>query len=113
MHISCLLQVCLNVNVFLFCSYALVRNAGTEVVHRSVREGLGRNVKKSDLLTREEEVRVLASEGAAVSHPRGLNSRMGYFFCRNFFIRGQNELRATNANQFELHVNGRGDEYLR
>ena len=113
MHISCLLQVCLNVNVFVFCSYALVRNAGTEVVHRSVREGLGRNVKKSDLLTREEEVRVLASEGAAVSHPHGLNSRMGYFFCRNFFIRGQNELRATNANQFELHVNGRGDEYLR
>jgi hypothetical protein len=99
-----------------FCfvsSYAIVRNVGTEVVHKSVREGLGQSVKKSDVLTREEEQVVLKSAGVHISHPRGLNSRMGYFFCRNFFIRGQNELGATNANQFQLHVNKRGDEYLR
>jgi hypothetical protein len=99
-----------------FCvvfSYSLVRNAGTEVLHRSVREGLGQSVKKFDILTQEEEQVVLRSVGADIFHPRGLNSRMGYFFCRNFFIRGQNELGATNANQFQLHVNKRGDEYLR
>ena len=83
------------------------------MVQRSVREGLGHSVKKSDLLTREEERIVLDSEGCSVTHPRGLNSRMGYFLCRNFFIRGQNELRWTNANQFQLHVNPRGDEFLR
>ena len=107
------MQLCLNVHFFLFYNYTLVRNARTEVVHRSVREGLGRTVKKSDLLTREEEMHVLASKGVAISYLHALNSRMGYFFCCNFFIRGQNELRATNANQFELHVNARGDEYLR
>jgi hypothetical protein len=95
------------------CKYALVRNAETEVVQRSVREGLGQSIKKSDLLTQEEERVVLASEGATISHPHGLNSQMGYFLCRNFFIRGQNELRWTNANQFQLHVNARGDEFLR
>jgi hypothetical protein len=90
-----------------------VRNAGIEVAHRFVREGLDQSVKKLDLLTREKEWIVLASEGAMITHPRSLNSRMGYFLCHNFFIRGQNELRWTNANQFELHVNERGDEYLR
>jgi hypothetical protein len=70
-------------------------------------------VKKSDVLTRNEEKLVVASKGASLSHPRGLNNRMGYFMYRNFFVRGQNELCATNANQFQLHVNARGDEYLR
>jgi hypothetical protein len=86
-----------------FChisNYALVRNVGTEVVHRSVRKGLGQNVKKSDILTLEEEQVVLKSPGADIFLPHNLNSRMGYFLCRNFFIHGQNELRATNANQF-------------
>jgi hypothetical protein len=82
----------------LFFRYALVRNAGTKVVHRSVQEGLGQVVKKYDVLTRSEEKLVLASEGASLSHLHGLNSRMGYFMCRNFFVHGQNELPATNAN---------------
>ena len=82
------------------CKYALVRNASTEVVQRSIREGLGHSVKKSNLLIHEEERVVLDSEGAMISHPRGLNSRMGYFLCKNFFIRGQNELQWMNANQF-------------
>jgi hypothetical protein len=70
-------------------------------------------VKKFEVLTQSKEKLVLVSEGASLSHPRGLNSRMGYFMCQNFFVRGQNELRATNANQFQLHVNAREDEYLR
>jgi hypothetical protein len=57
-----------------FCKYALVRNAGTQVVHRFVHEGLGQSVKKSDLLTREEEWIVLANEGSMITHPRGLNN---------------------------------------
>jgi hypothetical protein len=60
-----------------FCvvfSYSLVRNAGTEVLHRSVREGLGQSVKKSDVLMREEEQVVLKSVGANISHSHGLNN---------------------------------------
>jgi hypothetical protein len=56
---------------------------------------------------------MLASEGAALDHPRGLNNRFVYFCCRNFFIRGQNELRETSAHQFELHQNNDGEEFLR
>jgi hypothetical protein len=55
-------------------SYALVRNAGTVVVHRFVREGLGQSVKKSDVLMREEEQVVLKSVGANISHSHGLNN---------------------------------------
>ena len=56
---------------------------------RSFRNGLGQEVKKSDLLTIEEEQLLLSSDGASISHPRGLNSRFVYFCCRNFFIRDQ------------------------
>jgi hypothetical protein len=89
------------------------RNASTKVVHQSVWEGLGRIVKKSDVLIWKEEHVVLESNGADLSHPHDCNSYMGYFLCWNFFIRGQNELRVTNANRFELHLNGKGDKYLK
>ena len=95
------------------CRYALVRNAGTEAVQRFVHEGLGQSVKKSNLLTWKEERVVLDNEGAIISHPQDLNSQMGYFLCRNFFIRGQNELQWTNANQFQLLINSMDDEFLR
>jgi hypothetical protein len=97
----------------LCCRYALVRNAGTEAVYRSVRGGLGLVVKKSDVLTLKEEQQVLVSNRASISTVRSLNSRMGYFLCRNFFIRGQNELRSTIANQFQIHINQNGEEFLR
>jgi hypothetical protein len=36
------------------CRFAQVRNAGIESVQRSVKEGIGLEVKKSNVLTREE-----------------------------------------------------------
>jgi hypothetical protein len=68
--------------------YAPVRNAGTEAVQRSVRQGVGLKVKKSDVLTREEEKLMLKNDGASLDHPKGLNNRFVYFCCKNFFIRG-------------------------
>jgi hypothetical protein len=70
------------------CRDALVRNAGTEAVQQSVRQGVGLKVKKSDVLTREEEQLMLKSDGASLDHPKGLNNRFVYFCCKNFFIRG-------------------------
>ena len=90
-----------------------MRNACTEAVQRSVRGGLGSVIKKSDLITHEEEVLLLKSDGCALTNGRGCNNRMLYFLYRNMFIKGQNELRATNANQFALHSNSRGEEFLR
>jgi hypothetical protein len=92
--------------------YAQVRNAGTEAMQRFVKEGIGFKVKKSDVLTRKEEL-LIKSEGASLDHLKGLNQSFVYFCCRNFFIRGQNELRDTCAHQFELHVNDSGEEFLR
>ena len=71
----------------------LVQNAGTEVIERFVRGGLESVVKKNNLITREEEVFLLKSDGCALTHGRGCNNRMLYFLCCNTFIRGQNELR--------------------
>ena len=90
-----------------------MRNAGTESVQQSVRQGVGLTMKKSDVLTRKEEREMLDSDGASLHHPRGLNNRFVYFCCRNFFIRGQNELRETSAHQFELHENDDNEQYLR
>jgi hypothetical protein len=78
-----------------------------------VRVGLGSVVKKSDLITRKEEMLLLTSDSCSLRNGRGFNNRMVYFFCRNFFIRGQNELRATSANQFQLLSNLKEEEFLR
>ena len=87
--------------------------AGTLSVKRSFRQGLGGEVTKVDVITREEEQLLLASTGASLTHPKGLNNRFAYLLCRNLFIRGHNELRVTNTRQFELHVDEQGDEYER
>jgi hypothetical protein len=90
-----------------------VQNAGSESVQRLVREGFGHHVHKSNALTFQEEQLILALKFCSVEHPQGLNNWMVIFCLRNFFIRGQSELRATSPNQFEIGVNMRGDEYLR
>ena len=56
---------------------------------------------------------MLASIGASLIHPEGLNNRFAYLLCRNLFIRGHNELRETNTRQFELHVDEQGGKYVR
>jgi hypothetical protein len=89
-----------------------VRNAGIEAVQRFVRGGLGSVVRKSDLITQKEEVYLLNSDACSLRNGCGCNNRMVYFFCHNLFIRGQNELRATNANQFKLLANSKGEEFL-
>lgn len=66
-----------------------MRNTGTKVVHRYVREGLRLVLKKSDILRLNEEQLVLENEGASIDHLRGLNSKMGYFLCHNSFIQNR------------------------
>ena len=92
--------------------YRRVKFAGTESVRCSFKRGLGLKTMTSDVLTREEEILVLKSSAASVLNPIGLTWRMVYFFCRNLFIRGQDELRATHVGQFEVLSDG-GVEFLR
>jgi hypothetical protein len=61
---------------YIFGRYAQVRNVDTEFVQWSVRQGVGLNVKKSDVLTHEEEQWMLKSEGAALDHLKGLTTNL-------------------------------------
>jgi hypothetical protein len=99
--------------VLVYCRYALVLNVGSKSVQRSIRAGFGQTVRKSDMLTFLEEQIILTSTCCSMDHPHGLNNQMVVFCLRNFFIRGQFELRATSPKQFKIHVNSQGDEYLR
>ena len=99
-------------NIMLDPRYRRVKFVGTESVKRSFRRGLGIRTSTSDVLSRDEEVLVLKSEAASVSNPTGLILRLVYFFCRNLFIRGQDELRATHVGQFQI-LTDNGVEFLR
>jgi hypothetical protein len=112
MYIFGLLACLLIFWLFCNCRYALVRNVGSESVQHSLQEGYGHHVRKSDVLTFEEEQIVLASKCCSVDHPHGLNNRMVIFCLRNFFIRGQSKLRVTSPKQFEIWQNVKGDEFL-
>jgi len=100
-------------DIFKDARYLAVKDVDTVTVKRSFRRGLRAAISKSDILTKEEEALVLASDGASLNHPRGLNNRFLYFCCRNLFIRSQQELRDTNAAQFELRVDENGIEFFR
>ncbi|KAG0600965.1 hypothetical protein M758_11G074700, partial [Ceratodon purpureus] len=76
--------------------YAKVRQAADIAAQRSVDAGLGKDIKRFDLISLEEEALMLASPAADVNTPSGLNHRFGYFTMRNFFVRGVNEVRALN-----------------
>ncbi|KAL3687813.1 hypothetical protein R1sor_014122 [Riccia sorocarpa] len=76
--------------------------AGNEAVERSVRAGLGREVKKSSVLSLEEEKLILDQKICQIDTPTGLNYRMGFFCLRNFLIRGQKELRNVNIEDFQI-----------
>ncbi|KAG0576354.1 hypothetical protein KC19_5G073600 [Ceratodon purpureus] len=92
--------------------YRRVKFAGTESVRRSFRRRLGIKTSTSDVLTREEEIFILNSTAASVLNPNGLILWMVYFFCRNLFIRGQDELHATHVGQIQL-LEDAGIEFLR
>ena len=94
-------------NIMLDPRYRRVKFAGTESVKRSFWRGLGIRLSTSDVLSREEEILVLNSDAASVLTPNGLILRLVYFFYRNLFIRGQDELRATHVGQFELLTDNR------
>ena len=99
-------------DIFKDIRYRKVKDAGTAAVRRAFKKGLGVRVSTSDVLTLEEETKVLAGPATSLLTPSGLNARLGYFACRNMFIRGKEELRATVLDQFEL-LELNGQEILR
>ena len=56
---------------------------------------------------------MLASEGASINIPAGLNNRFVYFSTRNFFVRGGQELRDLESIDFSFVKDSLGDECLR
>lgn len=92
--------------------YAKVKLAADEAALRSITAGLGKDVKRSDILTIAEERLMLSQEKCQINSPHGINLTFGYFCTRNFMIRGAQELRNTDAEDFSLHSDNYG-EYIR
>ncbi|KAL3696192.1 hypothetical protein R1sor_010268 [Riccia sorocarpa] len=82
--------------------YRKVKLAADEAVQRSLDRGLGKHVKKSEILTLEEETRMLAQPKCSLQCPRGLNYVMLYYCLRKFFIRGVAGLRHVNWEDFTV-----------
>jgi hypothetical protein len=74
---------------------------------------LGKEVRKNDVVTLSEEVVMLNSPAADPLTTTSLNARMGWYCGKNFFVRGGQELRDLNYNQFELVTDDFGDEGLK
>ena len=91
--------------------YAKVKLAADEAALRSIAAGLGKDVKRSDILTIAEEKLMLSQEKCQINSPHGINLLFGYFCTRNFMIRGGQELRNTDAEDFSLHSDNYG-EYI-
>ncbi|KAL3685410.1 hypothetical protein R1sor_003432 [Riccia sorocarpa] len=95
-------------NILKDSRYHKVKLAADEAVQRSMDRGLGKSVKKSDILTLEEETRMLAQPKCDLQYPKGLNYVMAYYCLRNFFIRGVAELRQVNWEDFTVENLGTG-----
>ncbi|KAL3695219.1 hypothetical protein R1sor_009295 [Riccia sorocarpa] len=89
-------------NILKDARYHKVKLAADEAVQHAMDRGLGKTVKKSDILTLDEERRMLAQEKCSLQCPRGLNYVMSYYCLRNFFIRGAAELRHVNWEDFSI-----------
>lgn len=92
--------------------YAKVKLAADKAALRSIAAGLGKDVKRSDILSIEEERLMLTQEKCQINSPHGINLMFGYFCTRNFMIRGGQELRNTDAEDFSLRSDNYG-EYIR
>ncbi|KAL3694374.1 hypothetical protein R1sor_008025 [Riccia sorocarpa] len=89
-------------NILKDARYHKVKLAADEAVQRAMDRGLGKTIQKSDILTLDEERRMLAQEKCSLQCPRGLNYVMSYYCLRNFFIRGAAELRHVNWEDFSI-----------
>ncbi|KAL3682593.1 hypothetical protein R1sor_000615 [Riccia sorocarpa] len=82
-------------NILKDVRYRKVKVAADEAVSRAMAAGLGKYVKKSDLITLEEEHEMLPQPICSLDSPRGLNYRIGYF-CNRSGVFQHDEFQATN-----------------
>ena len=79
--------------------------------------GLGREVRKFDIVTVRKETEMLASPEASLEAfpltSNGLNARFAWYYISHFFSRGASELRNINSTQFELVFDDFNEEYLK
>jgi hypothetical protein len=79
----------------------------------TVAAGLGREVRKSDIVTIREETDMLASPAASPLIPNGLNARFAWYCTSRFFYQGAFELRNIDSMQFQLVLDEYNEECLR
>jgi hypothetical protein len=74
---------------------------------------LGREVRKSDIVTVREEIEMLASPEASPLMPNGLNARFAWYCTSHFFSRVAFELSNIDSTQFQLVLDDFNEECLR
>jgi hypothetical protein len=89
-------------NIFLDPRYHLVKVVGDEMTFQSSLVGLGKVIKKIEMLSIKEERQMLTQAICQPNFPFSLNIRFGYFYVLNFFIRGCFELYNVDFEEFGL-----------
>lgn len=92
--------------------YFKMRNISTEGAKFSSNARLGKTHISSDILIRKKEAFMLASPNTSFTTPNGIIHRLLSLLCKNLFVCGKVELRMTYMNQFEIHIDNNGYEYL-
>jgi hypothetical protein len=89
-------------NIFIDAQFQRVKIVGDKATLQSSGVGLGRFIKKFDVLLIEEEWKMLLQSICQPTSPIGLNLKFGYFCIRNFFIQGCSKLSNVDFEDFSL-----------
>jgi hypothetical protein len=91
-------------NIFLDPRYHWIKVGSNEVTFRSPLTGLGKVIKKFEMLSIEEEWWMLTQVICQPNFPSSLNIKFGYFNYLNFFIKGCFELYNVDFEELEFKV---------
>jgi len=89
-------------NIFMDARYHHVKVVGNETTFRMLTIGLGKCIKKSNILSIEKEQRMLAQGMCEPTSPCNLNLKFDYFYMQNLFIRGYSKFRNVDFGEFNL-----------
>jgi hypothetical protein len=91
-------------NIFTYLKFHHVKVVGVGTTFQTTIVGIGKFVKKSDVLSIEEECKFLPQEICQLTSPFGLHFKFKYFYMCNFFIRWCSKFRNVDFDEFHLFI---------
>jgi hypothetical protein len=89
-------------NLFTDIKYHHVKVVGNEITFHSSTTGLGKLIKKSNILSVEKKQRILPQATCQPTFPWSLNFKFGYFYMQNLLIRGRSKFYNVDFGEFNL-----------